>query len=231
MLEARDPRLADVTITAVDITPDLMLARVSFTVMAEGDEKVSEAQAGLERATGFLRTQLAARLQLRFMPHLAFELDKSAAYGRRIDELLVSLPKKATIPSPTTAHADPPSEGHAGRSRLGTKAKRRGMSNSLIKAVEQLISPARRILLIAHVWPDAIAIGSLLAMGSLLRIRTRRSLWPVKTRRQRALRGFRQFRSSWSGQRIHRPRHQPSTAAIRTGWATSMRLGSPRCLC
>ena len=88
MLEARDPRLADVTITAVDITPDLMLARVFFTVLAEGDEKVSETQAGLERATGFLRTQLAARLRLRFMPHLAFELDKSAAYGRRIDELL-----------------------------------------------------------------------------------------------------------------------------------------------
>ena len=43
------------------------------------------------------------------------------------------------------------------------------MSNSLIKAVEQLISPARRILLIAHVWPDGDAIGSLLAMGSLLR--------------------------------------------------------------
>ena len=88
MLDARDPRLADVTITSVDITPDLLLARVYFTVMAEGDDRVAEAQAGLERATGFLRTQLAARLQLRFMPHLAFELDKSAAYGRRIDELL-----------------------------------------------------------------------------------------------------------------------------------------------
>jgi len=91
MLEAHDPRLADVTITAVDITPDLMLARVYFTILAEGDDKVSEAQAGLERATGFLRTQLAARLQLRFMPHLTFELDKSAAYGRRIDELLGGL--------------------------------------------------------------------------------------------------------------------------------------------
>jgi len=87
MLDARDPRLADVTITAVDITPDLMLAHVYFTVLGD-DEKVAEAQAGLQRATGYLRTQLAARVQLRVMPHLTFALDKSAAYGQRIDKLL-----------------------------------------------------------------------------------------------------------------------------------------------
>jgi ribosome-binding factor A len=87
MLDAHDPRLADVTITAVEITPDLLQARVFFTVLGD-DEKVSEAQVGLQRATGFLRSQLAARVQLRLMPHLEFELDKSAAYGRRIDHLL-----------------------------------------------------------------------------------------------------------------------------------------------
>jgi len=106
MLDARDPRLADVTITSVDITPDLLLARVYFTVMAEGDERVAEAQAGLERATGFLRTQLAARLQLRLMPHLAFELDKSAAYGRRIDELLGELAKEGDHPIPNEQERD-----------------------------------------------------------------------------------------------------------------------------
>jgi ribosome-binding factor A len=106
MLDARDPRLADVTITSVDITPDLLLARVYFTVMAEGDERVAEAQAGLERATGFLRTQLAARLQLRLVPHLAFELDKSAAYGRRIDELLGELAKEGDHPIPNEQERD-----------------------------------------------------------------------------------------------------------------------------
>ncbi len=90
MLDAGDPRLADVTITAVDITPDLQLARVFFTVLGD-DDRLSEAQAGLQRATGYLRTQLAARVQLRLIPHLVFELDKSAAYGRRIDELLDEL--------------------------------------------------------------------------------------------------------------------------------------------
>ena len=106
MLDARDPRLADVTITSVDITPDLLLARVYFTVMAEGDDRVAEAQAGLERATGFLRTQLAARLQLRLVPHLAFELDKSAAYGRRIDELLGELAKEGDHPIPNEQERD-----------------------------------------------------------------------------------------------------------------------------
>ncbi len=93
MLDARDPRLAEVTITSVDITPDLSLARVYFTVLGD-DEQASEAQAGLQRATGYLRTQLAARVQLRIMPHLVFALDKSAAYGRRIDELLGEIAKE-----------------------------------------------------------------------------------------------------------------------------------------
>jgi phosphoesterase RecJ-like protein len=49
------------------------------------------------------------------------------------------------------------------------RAKRRGMNKSLARAVERLITPAQRILLITHVSPDGDAIGSLLAMGSLLR--------------------------------------------------------------
>jgi ribosome-binding factor A len=97
MLDARDPRLTDVTITEVNVTPDLMLARVFFTVLGD-DEKVSEAEVGLQRATGFLRTQLAARIQLRFIPHLTFELDQSAAYGRRIDELLDELAEERDDP-------------------------------------------------------------------------------------------------------------------------------------
>lgn len=87
MREVRDPRLADVTITQVRMTPDLLLARVYFSVL--GDSRAEEeARAGLDHAGGFLRTQLASRVRLRFAPELIFELDRSAAYGRRIDELL-----------------------------------------------------------------------------------------------------------------------------------------------
>jgi len=87
MLGARDPRLVGVTITGVTVTPDLLLARVHFSVLGDQAAK-KEALAGLEHANGFLRTELASRIRLRFVPELVFEEDKSAEYGRRIGELL-----------------------------------------------------------------------------------------------------------------------------------------------
>jgi ribosome-binding factor A len=87
MFEARDPRLAQVVITEVEATPDLQLAYVYFTVLGEAQEQ-ADALAALKHAAGFLRTQLAGRLKLRLMPELAFALDKSGEYGRRIDQLL-----------------------------------------------------------------------------------------------------------------------------------------------
>jgi ribosome-binding factor A len=87
---ARDPRLAHVTITGVDVTPDLLLARVHFSVLGDADEE-REALAGLEHANGFLRSELAARVRLRFVPQLVFQVDRSAAQGRRIDELLAQI--------------------------------------------------------------------------------------------------------------------------------------------
>lgn len=85
--EVRDPRLAEVTVTEVRVTPDLLLARIYFSVLGE-TEAEEAALTALERAGGFLRTQLAERLSLRLMPELDFMLDKSAEYGRRIEELL-----------------------------------------------------------------------------------------------------------------------------------------------
>ncbi len=85
--EVRDPRLAEMTITEVRVTPDLLLARVYFTVLG-GAEEEKAARTGLESASGYLRGQLAARLSLRVVPELTFEVDRSAEYGRRIDQLL-----------------------------------------------------------------------------------------------------------------------------------------------
>jgi ribosome-binding factor A len=90
MREVRDPRLVDVTVTGVDVTPDFSRARIHFTVLGGADEQ-NDALRGLEHASGFLRTQLASRIRLRTMPELVFELDRSAEYGRRIDELLDQL--------------------------------------------------------------------------------------------------------------------------------------------
>ncbi len=93
MFEIHDPGLAGITITGVDITPDLLLARVYF--VAGGGDGDTEALAALGRAKGYLRTQVAERIQLRFAPDLIFRVDKSAEHGRRIDELLDALKKEA----------------------------------------------------------------------------------------------------------------------------------------
>ena len=87
MREVRDPRVAGVTITGVEMTPDLLQACIHFSLLGSTDEE-NEALVGLEHASGFLRSQLAGRVCLRSVPQLTFEVDKSEAYGRRIDELL-----------------------------------------------------------------------------------------------------------------------------------------------
>ncbi len=85
--ELRDPRLEGVTVTDVEMSPDLRHARVFISVL--GDEEAQQAAiAGLEHAAGFLRRALAARLELRRVPDLSFRLDTSIARGQRIMELL-----------------------------------------------------------------------------------------------------------------------------------------------
>ena len=99
LFDTRDPRLAGVTITAVEVTKDLLIARIYYSVLGD-EERQKEAAAGFQQATGFLRTQLAGRVQLRFMPELNFILDTSAEYGQRIDALLDQLHLTPSGPGP-----------------------------------------------------------------------------------------------------------------------------------
>lgn len=94
---ARDPRLASVTITEVEVTRDLQMARVYFTVLGEDSDK-SEVVAAMRNATGFLRTQLAAKVELRVVPELVFELDQTAEHAQRIDDLLNQLKESGYTP-------------------------------------------------------------------------------------------------------------------------------------
>ncbi len=82
-----DPRIGFVTITGVEVTPDLHLARVYYTVI--GDEAARRnCAAGLKSATPFIRQQLGRQLQMRYTPDLLFHYDSSIDYGNRIDSLL-----------------------------------------------------------------------------------------------------------------------------------------------
>jgi ribosome-binding factor A len=86
--EMKDPGVAGlVTITEVEVSPDHSHAKVFFTRL--GDESlIRETSAGLKRAAGFLRTQLAQRLKLRTVPQLEFKYDASVERGARLSRLI-----------------------------------------------------------------------------------------------------------------------------------------------
>lgn len=88
--ESRDPRLGFVTVTGVDINPDLRFARVFITVLG-GEEETRSTLEGLESATPFYRRRLRENLSLRHIPELQFRFDSSLAHGQRINALLDSI--------------------------------------------------------------------------------------------------------------------------------------------
>lgn len=82
-----DPRIGFVTITAVELTDDLSLARIYFTVI--GDDKAKkDTEAGLNSAKGFIRREVGKNLTIRHTPELLFKYDSSLDYASRIDSLL-----------------------------------------------------------------------------------------------------------------------------------------------
>lgn len=83
----KDPRIGFVTITSVDVTPDLRQARVYYTLMASQDDR-AETQAGLDSSSPYIRQQLGRLLRLRFIPEVHFEYDASFDYGQNIEKLL-----------------------------------------------------------------------------------------------------------------------------------------------
>jgi len=84
--EVKDPRVEGITLTGVDITPDLKLAKIYFsTLQAEHHEA---ALAGLKSAAGYIKRQIALRLQLRHTPELRFFYDTTLEKANRLESLL-----------------------------------------------------------------------------------------------------------------------------------------------
>ena len=94
--EVHDPGIGFVTLTRVQVSPDLQQARVFYTAL--GDEKARRASGqALERAAPFLRRQIGKRLRLRRTPELKFMFDESIAGQDRIEQILNEL-KSAPAP-------------------------------------------------------------------------------------------------------------------------------------
>ena len=88
--EVKDPRVCDafISVTAAEVTPDLKYAKIYYSAM-RGDPK--EVKQGLKSSAGFVRRQVAQRLNLRATPELTFVEDTSIAYGAHIQSLLSSI--------------------------------------------------------------------------------------------------------------------------------------------
>lgn len=92
---ARDPRIGYVTVTGVEMSPDLRVAQVYVSVLGS-DEDAQQSLQSLQRAAGFFRRELSASLSsLRYLPELNFRPDNSLAQGLRIDQLLDSLQQES----------------------------------------------------------------------------------------------------------------------------------------
>jgi ribosome-binding factor A len=87
--ELRDPRVGLATVTRVEVSTDFRHADVHVSVLGSESERAGALE-GLASARGFLRRELARRLDLRATPELKFHLDRGAEHSQRIEDLLAA---------------------------------------------------------------------------------------------------------------------------------------------
>ena len=86
-LELKDPRVGLVTLTGVELTPDYAHAKVFYTTLADMSAR-QDIDAGLRRASGFLRRELGRRIRIHTLPELHFVFDESVERGDRLSRLI-----------------------------------------------------------------------------------------------------------------------------------------------
>ena len=104
--EVRDPRVGMVTLTAVQVAPDLSVARVLFVPFG-GRKETDEVQEGLARAAGYLRGEVGRRLSLRHAPRLEFVFDESIERADRLTRLIDDAVRNEPSPGDPRDDGDP----------------------------------------------------------------------------------------------------------------------------
>lgn len=94
--KVRDPRIGFVTITAVELSPDLRRAKVFYSVMGSQEDR-SRAAKGLTSASGFIKREMASRLSLKFMPEIVFTLDTTMEEMDRLERVFRELEQNRTV--------------------------------------------------------------------------------------------------------------------------------------
>ncbi|MBR9990859.1 MAG: 30S ribosome-binding factor RbfA [Gemmatimonadetes bacterium] len=85
--DVRDPRIGVITVTAVEVSPDLYHAKVFYSVMGSDEDRDSAAE-GLRAAAGYLRTEIGRRMHIRRAPELHFTYDDTQRHAMHIERLL-----------------------------------------------------------------------------------------------------------------------------------------------
>lgn len=85
--DVRDPRVGTPTVTGVEVTPDLWLARVHVRLTGDEDERAAALE-GLEAAAPYVRRQLGQELTVRRVPEIRFLEDRTLDHAQRIEEIL-----------------------------------------------------------------------------------------------------------------------------------------------
>jgi ribosome-binding factor A len=85
--ELKDPRVAMITLTGVEVTADYSHAKVFYTLMGSAEQR-AETEVGLKQAGGFLRSQIARRIKLHSIPQLHFVYDASVERGFELSRLI-----------------------------------------------------------------------------------------------------------------------------------------------
>lgn len=113
LTEVRDPRVKDVTVTRVEMDPDMRSATVHVSVMGS-PARGQLALRGLARAAGFLQSRIAERIETRYTPRLRFELDGGVKHAIEIARVLADVlpdePVATSADDAALAHAEPPQE-------------------------------------------------------------------------------------------------------------------------
>ena len=102
--ELKDPRIGFVTVTRVEVTPDLRTARIYVGVLGTEKQRTTSL-AGLKQGAGFLRRALGRTLRLRYTPELVFQYDEGLEASDRVAKLLAEIGS-----SPTAAPAENPED-------------------------------------------------------------------------------------------------------------------------
>ncbi len=103
--EVKDPRVGTVTVTRVITAPDLTLARVFVQLLGEEDEREATLK-GLDAAASYIRGSLGRRIDLRRVPEIRFERDRSLEHALRIEAILSEV-----APEPADAETSSDADG------------------------------------------------------------------------------------------------------------------------